>query len=306
MCHSIRLQRLAAILTGFVLLSLIWACGPEPRRTSPTTIIIVEECGNGVAAGSEVCDGTDLRGQSCQGLALGSGTLRCEPGCSGFDTSQCEISNADATCDNGVAEPGEVCDGADLRGASCESLDFDGGVLRCRADCRGYDTTQCTSIEDETTCSDGQAEGREVCDGGDLRGQTCESLGLGSGTLGCQTNCMAFDTSGCERPNPCGNGIRDAPEVCDGDDLAGETCESRGFDSGTLRCLANCTGFDTSECNEAGPACDLPALTQNGVLDFNAETVTISGQMRLNGAQMPNNGAGNTDNYLSVGTVISG
>ncbi len=46
----------------------------------------------------------------------------------------------------------------------------------------------------------------------------------------------------------CGNGVRDAGEVCDGNDLGGETCLSQGFDSGVLRCNSTCLAFITSGC----------------------------------------------------------
>jgi hypothetical protein len=48
----------------------------------------------------------------------------------------------------------------------------------------------------------------------------------------------------------CGDGVVEAPELCDGDDLNGETCATRGFSGGVLRCTASCT-FDTSMCSEA-------------------------------------------------------
>jgi hypothetical protein len=46
----------------------------------------------------------------------------------------------------------------------------------------------------------------------------------------------------------CGNGVANQDEDCDGTDLRGETCVSRGFEGGTLACNSNCT-FDTSGCS---------------------------------------------------------
>ena len=46
----------------------------------------------------------------------------------------------------------------------------------------------------------------------------------------------------------CGNNIIDGEEVCDGDDLAGETCQSRGYQSGNLDCNDSCDEFDVSGC----------------------------------------------------------
>lgn len=47
------------------------------------------------------------------------------------------------------------------------------------------------------TCGDGVIEGAEVCDGANLGGETCQSLGFSGGTLACNATCDAFDTSAC-------------------------------------------------------------------------------------------------------------
>jgi hypothetical protein len=47
--------------------------------------------------------------------------------------------------------------------------------------------------------------------------------------------------------NPCGNGVADTGEDCDGGDLASKDCKALGFDKGTLSCKADCR-FDTSAC----------------------------------------------------------
>ncbi len=54
----------------------------------------------------------------------------------------------------------------------------------------------------------------------------------------------------------CGNGIREGHEVCDGQDLAGVTCESRGYAGGELRCLSDCRGYDESGCFRPGTCGD--------------------------------------------------
>lgn len=50
----------------------------------------------------------------------------------------------------------------------------------------------------------------------------------------------------------CGNNIAEFGEDCDGSALDGQTCESRGFDGGTLSCNPGC-GFNESECVNLGP-----------------------------------------------------
>jgi hypothetical protein len=48
-------------------------------------------CGNGTAEGSELCDGTDLRSETCVSATMGNmsgGKLKCTSGCT-FDLSGC-------------------------------------------------------------------------------------------------------------------------------------------------------------------------------------------------------------------------
>ncbi len=66
--------------------------------------------------------------------------------------------------------------------------------------------------------------------------------------------------AGCSnRDYPCGNGLLESFEACDGDALRNETCLSLGYYSGQLACRDNCT-LDTSGCSQikiCEPACDL-------------------------------------------------
>src|SRR5262249_27344865 len=61
----------------------------------------------------------------------------------------------------------------------------------------------------------------EQCDGADLAGQSCQSLGFTSGTLACGRTCV-FDTSGCAF---CGDGVVGAGEQCDPPN--GLTCDAQ-------------------------------------------------------------------------------
>lgn len=45
----------------------------------------------------------------------------------------------------------------------------------------------------------------------------------------------------------CGNGVVEAGEACDQNDLAGASCASQGFDQGTLACTSACT-YDLRQC----------------------------------------------------------
>jgi cysteine-rich repeat protein len=79
-------------------------------------------------------------------------------------------------------------------------------------------------------CGNGQADLNELCDGADLADQTCQSLGQGSGTLGCSTDCQAFVFAGCTGPAYCGNGVTEADR--------GEACDTAGA---TATCDSDCT-----------------------------------------------------------------
>jgi hypothetical protein len=48
----------------------------------------------------------------------------------------------------------------------------------------------------------------------------------------------------------CGNGVREGAEQCDGADLGGQSCQSRGFDAGVLACKSSDCTFDDSDCHD--------------------------------------------------------
>lgn len=123
-------------------------------------------------------------------------------------------------CGNNLSEPGEVCDGTDLGGESCQSRGFDFGDLYCLGDCSGFDESGCGSY----VCGNNIKEPGEDCDGSDLGGETCESLG---GYIGGNLSCSgcSYDTSNCE-VDPCGDGYCDGLvedcNVCSADCISGE------------------------------------------------------------------------------------
>jgi hypothetical protein len=99
-------------------------------------------------------------------------------------------------------------------------------------------------------CGDGRIEsnryGREECEGIHLAGHTCVTLGWEGGVLACNDRCR-FDTSACTGPHPCGNGVIDYGEHCDGDNLNWMTCASLrpGFYiAGELACTRDCYYWD--------------------------------------------------------------
>lgn len=145
-----------------------------------------------------------------------------------------------AICGDGTRTGTETCEGTDLGTHTCASSgNFDNGTLKCSASC-ALDVSGCTK------CGNNVLEMTEDCDGSMLGGESCTALGFtGGGTLGCSASCR-FDEHMCV--NGCGNAIIENSEVCDAENLSGKTCASLGLPSGTLKCDADCGGYDTSGC----------------------------------------------------------
>ncbi|MFO0713573.1 MAG: putative metal-binding motif-containing protein [Sandaracinus sp.] len=199
------------------------------------------------------CDGAIDDGFACRVgastacmTACGStGSRMCLPGCAldatcvpPAETCNGVDDDCDASCDDGF-----TCCAGSTR--ACNAFGFFSGTALCRGDCSGFDTSTCSN------CGNGTRNMGEACDGADLGGASCTSLGMGyaGGTLRCAAGC-AFDTSSCTR---CGNGTIDSGEQCDGATLGGATCASigMGFAGGTLSCGPSCT-YVTSGCTRCG------------------------------------------------------
>jgi len=157
---------LLALIPALTLAALLpAACGGGGAGPAPAV------CGDGLVQAGEACDGAALDGQSCVTLGLGfaGGTLACGPGCT-FVTTGC---TRPAVCGDGVAQPGEACDDADLAGQTCASLGlgFVGGTLTCSGRCT-FVTSACE--RGAARCGDGQVQAGEACDdGNDVGGDGC-------------------------------------------------------------------------------------------------------------------------------------
>lgn len=86
-------------------------------------------------------------------------------------------------------------------------------------------------------CGDSAASAEEACDGSDLKGATCLSLGFDEGSLSCTAECQ-FNTLACVKR--CGNGQIDVGEECDG--LLGPLdCSPWGYKACNSACQIDAT-----------------------------------------------------------------
>ncbi len=211
-------------------------------------------CGDGLLSEEhEQCEGTNLGGQSCQSLGMGAGQLACDADCL-YDASGCE---SQAICGDGtLTTPFEQCDGANLDGQTCQSLGWHDGALGCTLDC-AFDLDPCRTFG---RCGDGLIQGTygERCEGTDLGGETCVTLGWYGGELLCSGGCD-FNEAPCAAVGRCGDDVLQATfgEVCDGTDLDGRTCHLEGYGAGQLACAADCSGLDRRACTngQVGDPC---------------------------------------------------
>lgn len=69
-------------------------------------------------------------------------------------------------------------------------------------------------------------------------------------TAGCYINSIITPPQSCDGMNimpPCGNGVIDEGELCDGTNFGGMTCTNYGFTSGSLHCI-KCQEISTENC----------------------------------------------------------
>ncbi len=209
-------------------------------------------CGNGILDANEECDGNEYLSGKNTCVKYDSkyitGTLSC---------TNCEVNtkNCVLKCGNGLVDSGEVCDGNNFNGKTCESLLGKGstGELKCSADCDEIIKENCTKANE---CGNGVLDLSEQCDPSanaflnGIRECSMYNSKYESGQLKCDSNCT-INTTQCVLK--CGNGTIEAGEVCDGNNFDGETCESLvGYGSkGYLSCNKTCTAISTSKCSPA-------------------------------------------------------
>ncbi len=162
------------------------------------------------------------------------------------------------TCGNGEIEGDEACDTQNFGSNTCLAHGYYGGQMICNSDCT-IDDSGCQVFG---SCGDGTLQPEyEECEGDDVFGATCESLGYPSGSVTCRADCK-LDVSACEGAENCGDAIIQTEyEECEYYDFNGETCESLGYYGEGLACDDRCR-FDLTLCQLNGRCGDGLAQVQ--------------------------------------------
>lgn len=224
-------------------------------------------CGDGVVAGSEVCDGPSLAGATCESLGFTAGTLGCAASCRAFDTAGCgprailfvinEVTSSgsdDIEFHNYGTEPVDIS-GWSFTDDNLAREDYhvfaDGTVVpaggflvRRNPDDFGFGLggTDAVNLFD----ADGALVDTTTWPAGGALVSWCR---IPDGTGDFRTCTTAtFGASNRDEPPTCGDGVVTGTEICDGTNVGATTCTTLGFGPGTLRCNATCDDFDPSGC----------------------------------------------------------
>ncbi len=217
-------------------------------------VFVLVACGDDTSGGNDQNDNGNSNSTTCGDGILDIGE-QCDDGSSNSDSmpDACRTDCRFAYCGDSVIDQGEVCDSDDLDQATCQSESFTKGEISCDDQCE-LDLSGCS------TCGDDTAEGSdttqtmyESCDGADLRGQDCVSVGQAAGILACNTDCtwdfdLCLGGAVCLDDSECAGG----QQICDnnvcrsctmGECGTGRVC-SGGF------CLAGDCYIDAQVWNE--------------------------------------------------------
>jgi len=184
-------------------------------------------------------------------------------GASGSGGSAGQTNSTNTTSSGSGASGGSGGSGGDGSGGTATTTASAGGSSESTATQSTTDSASSTGgggnggTGSTNECGNNLAEAGEDCDGADLDGASCDSMGMGPGELSCNEDC-SFETSLCD----CGDNEVQEGEACDGTALAGGTCDELGFVGGTLTCSDQCE-FDTAECTSEA-VCDSEATGQTG------------------------------------------
>lgn len=179
-------------------------CAPASSLTIASDVLTPAPIDQQVTCGPCILDSCFAAGVRCTFVGCGINneccrySCECDQSCAsgGIPFNACPISLPNCNCGNGVIDPGEDCDGANLNGETCESLGFHSGTLTCTSSCT-FNTNQCTN----PVCGNGTCEW----------GEDCES---------CSNDCEGESTGKPTNRFCCGNGVLEQAEGdgtrCDG------------------------------------------------------------------------------------------
>jgi hypothetical protein len=206
-----------------------------------------------------------LNASHCANL---QGTATCEERGAGV-CSKCTSENdgcvqtvdADCAADIGATESGTTTESVTGTGSTTVGMSMSSTSVTSSTTVEpGTDesTTMEPRMDVGPSCGDGEINQEiEACDGTALSEPDCAALGYETGQLSCTDACI-FDVSDCDgAPNPCGNGMLEDWEQCDGSQFGDNTCEELLGEeySGSPYCTNECEIVDTTCCLEAGAPC---------------------------------------------------
>ncbi|MEK6937814.1 MAG: hypothetical protein AABX04_02090 [Nanoarchaeota archaeon] len=248
-----------------------------------------QTCSNNKKEGSEVCDGTDLSGQTCVSQGFASGNLNCKTDCSGFDTTTCVASCVDravTACVDGWKCPenieikatgkcseGQTCQkGVCIKSVICEDSDngMDSsikGIVKGSLACNGLVVTYTDTCLDANTVQEYYCGYYEECANGKIGGS---SLPCSSGTLCIDGVCITSPPVTCT--STCQN------------DMVSTSC-SDGTTS-NVNCVNSGKVCIDGECKNKEEACSPGREYSNGVCLFIGD-LNIDG--KVNGADLDQN-----------------
>ena len=112
-------------------------CGTCATTCPSGQVCTKGSCAVTCAAGLTNCSGVCVNLQTSN-ANCGSCGSACSPG------QACKVGKCTVSCGDGKLDPGELCDGTNVGAWTCKLQGFDGGTLKCKSNCAGFDTSGCT------------------------------------------------------------------------------------------------------------------------------------------------------------------
>lgn len=153
------------------------------------------------------------------------------------------------------------------------------------AQCGAQGQPCCIECPNQVACSGGLQCQAGICQGGSCADE-CQMGQTRCLNASTQQTCGNYDADSCYEWGGdqnctcangvcelCGNNVKDPGEQCDGNQLGGATCQSQGFDGGTLscsQCLLNTSGCCNDTCVQGTTQC-LNGNTQQTCGNYDAD-----------------------------------